>query len=140
MVLLFPLKQQTGFYGKTNLEMARIDYVCDCFYEILDDFLRMYNEKDPTRKADWRQQYNDTCRRILPFMEKTLNMYFNGNHFYMGDQIRLCDMMCYAALENPLVDNPNMLKDYPKIRALRCRVASHPRICAYFKKRAQTDF
>ena len=40
-----------GFYGKTNIEMARIDFICDCFYEILDDFLRMYNEKDPTRKV-----------------------------------------------------------------------------------------
>ena len=54
--------------------------------------------------------------------------------------MKLCDMMCFAALENPLVDNPNMLKDYPKIRGLRSRVASHPRISAYFKKRVQTEF
>ena len=26
--------------------MARIDYICDCFYELFHDYMRMYHEKN----------------------------------------------------------------------------------------------
>ena len=35
-----------GFYGKNNVDMSRIDCICSCFYAIMDDYLRMYQDKD----------------------------------------------------------------------------------------------
>lgn len=34
-------------------------------------------------------RYQESLRRILPFMERTLEMYKNGNQFFMGDQVRI---------------------------------------------------
>ena len=33
-------------------------------------------------------RYMDTCRRILPFMERSLEMRNSGNQFFMGDQVK----------------------------------------------------
>ena len=35
-----------GYHGKTNLDMARVEYITDCLYDILDDYMKMYHEKN----------------------------------------------------------------------------------------------
>ena len=35
-----------GFYGKTNLDMARVDYICDSLYDLFNDFMRMFYDKE----------------------------------------------------------------------------------------------
>lgn len=35
-----------GFHGKNNMDMAKVDYVSDCFYDIMDDYMRMYHDRD----------------------------------------------------------------------------------------------
>ncbi|XP_014789700.1 S-crystallin SL11-like isoform X2 [Octopus bimaculoides] len=134
------LAREFGFHGKNNVDMARIESICDCLNDILDDYLQLYYEKNFSKKAALRDHYNDTCRRILPFLEKTLGQYDNGAKYFFGEQIMLCDMMCYAALESPINDNQTILKDYPKLRNLRHRVVCHPQISAYILKRSDTTF
>lgn len=146
------LAREFGFYGRNSIEMARIDYICDSLYELFHDYMRMYHEKDGRLYAsmqmenrqkpevELRQRYMETCRRILPFLERTILIYDGGNQYFMGDQISLADFMCAAALENPLQDNSGLLSSCPKLQALRNRVAAHPKIAAYLKKRENTDF
>ncbi|CAI9722415.1 S-crystallin SL11-like [Octopus vulgaris] len=170
------LAKEFGFHGKNNVDMARIESICDCLNDILDDYLQLYYEKNFSKKAALRDHYNDTCRRILPFLEKTLGQYDNGtkyffgeqeelrrryelmcdrilpylektltsnnsgNKWFVGDKILMCDLMCYSALENPLHDKSSLLKDYPKLQALRKRVAEHPKIDQYIKRREKTEF
>lgn len=240
------LAREFGFHGKNNLEMARIDFICDCFYEIIDEYLRLYHDKegrimyermsdmrtrymdmdgrmthgtvgaypDPSRSdivspissemstgmytdshrgdmssdmnsglfsegrtgdmgpsgvysdsyktdmssdmssdsrqrdnafadgrmSEMRLRYMETCRRVLPFMERTLEMQNGGNVFFCGEEMMLCDMMCYCALENPLMENAAFFNSYPKLMALRERVASQPHIANYIKRRQQSDF
>ena len=52
----------------------------------------------------------------------------------------IADMMCFVALENPLYENPNLLQRYPKLEALRTRIATHQKVLPYLKKRQQTEF
>ncbi|CAI9723161.1 S-crystallin 3-like [Octopus vulgaris] len=90
------LAREFGFHGKNNIDMARVDYISDSFYDILDDYLRIYHDKDGrmmfNRSKDMnfspekRTRYQETCRRILPFLERTLEMRNGGNQFFMGDQ------------------------------------------------------
>ena len=44
-----------GFYGKNNMDMFRVDYVCDCLYEIMHDYMRYFHEKNGRFKVcnDW---------------------------------------------------------------------------------------
>uniref|UniRef100_A0A0L8HMA4 GST N-terminal domain-containing protein n=1 Tax=Octopus bimaculoides TaxID=37653 RepID=A0A0L8HMA4_OCTBM len=39
------LATEYGFHGNTNMEKLRVDYISDCFYDILDDYLRMYHDE-----------------------------------------------------------------------------------------------
>ncbi|CAI9723156.1 S-crystallin 3-like [Octopus vulgaris] len=90
------LAREFGFHGRNNLDMARVDFITDCFYDILDDYMRMYHDKDGRMmfqrsydngsSSERRTRFQETCRRILPFMEKTLEMRNGGNQFFMGDQ------------------------------------------------------
>ncbi|GAB1598756.1 S-crystallin 3 [Argonauta hians] len=144
------LAREFGFHGRSNIEMARVDYISDCFYDILDDYLRMFQDskcrmmfqrsRSSSGSAEQRSRYRETCRRILPFMEKTLEMRNNGNQFFMGDQLTMADMMCYCALENPLMEEPSLLSSYPKLQSLRNRVMSHPKMSHYLQKRSRTEF
>ncbi|GAB1598755.1 S-crystallin 3 [Argonauta hians] len=143
------LAREFGFHGRSNIEMARVDYISDCFNDILDDYLRMFQDsnfrmnmrsRDSNRSTEQRNRYRETCRRILPFMERTLEMRNGGNQFFMGDQLTMADMMCYCALENPLMDEPSMLSSYPKLQSLRNRVMNHPKMSQYLQKRCRTEF
>ncbi|CAI9723158.1 S-crystallin 3-like [Octopus vulgaris] len=39
------LATEYGFHGNTNMEKLRVDYISECFYDILDDYLRMYHDE-----------------------------------------------------------------------------------------------
>nr|AAA97551.1 S-crystallin [Doryteuthis opalescens] len=146
------LAREHGFYGKNNMDMFRIDYICDCFYEIMHDYMRYFHAKngrfwgnDSDMKSSdlnpyMQTRYMETCRRILPFMERSLEMRNSGSQFFMGDQMTLCDMMCYCCLENPMMENQSMFNSYPKLMALWKRVAAHPKITGYLKKRCSTNW
>lgn len=55
-------------------------------------------------------------------------------------QMTMADMMCYCALENPLMEDNSLLSSYPKLQALRNRVMSHLKMSPYLKKRSSTEF
>ncbi|XP_014771121.2 LOW QUALITY PROTEIN: S-crystallin 1 [Octopus bimaculoides] len=144
------LAREFGFHGRNNMEMARIDFISDCFYDILDDYMRMYQDgncrmmfqrsRDMSSSSEKRMRFQETCRRILPFMERTLEMYSGGSQYFMGDQMTMADMMCYCALENPLMEEPSMLSSYPKLMALRNRVMNHSKMSSYLQRRSRTEF
>lgn len=37
----------------------------------------------------------NTCNRVLPFLERTLSMRNGGNHFFMGEQVRIYKPLYY---------------------------------------------
>ncbi|CAI9723160.1 S-crystallin 3-like [Octopus vulgaris] len=88
---------RSRFHGKNNMDMARVDYISDCFYDIMDDYMRMYQDNNGRMmfqrsnsmniSSERRMRFQETCRRILPFMERTLEMRNGGNQFFMGDHI-----------------------------------------------------
>nr|AAB01059.1 S-crystallin [Doryteuthis opalescens] len=161
------LAREFGFYGKSNMDMMRCDYIADCFYEIMHDYMRYFHEKngrfrfnmegsgsgsgmnsptgasgDMNSKFDtylqWR--FMNTCSRVLPFLERSLEMQNGGKSFFMGEQMMWCDMMCYCALEGPFQENQSLFSKFPKLMALRNRIAGHPKISGYLKSRTNTNW
>ncbi|XP_014771120.1 S-crystallin 4 [Octopus bimaculoides] len=116
------LAREFGLHGKTNIEMARIEYICDCFYDIFNDYMKMYHEKDG---------------RLLALMGTDCRIRSSD---LTGITITMADLMCYSALESPLHENPTLLQEYPKLQALRTRVAEHAQLSIYFNRRDKTDF
>ncbi|GAB1598765.1 S-crystallin 4-like [Argonauta hians] len=147
------LAREFGLHGTTNTGMARIEYISDYFYDIFNDYMKMHQEKDGKLLAsmgtdsrirssdltgitsETRQHYMETCRRLLPVLEKSLLSCNEGNQYFMGCQITMADLMCYWALENPLLENPTLLQEYQKLQALRSRVAEHAHLSVYLNKR-----
>ncbi|XP_014781641.1 S-crystallin 4 isoform X1 [Octopus bimaculoides] len=148
------LAREFGLHGRNGQEISRVDYICQCFYDILDCYMKMYHEKDrqlhnetsrrSSNKEDklsqLRSNYETTCNRILPFLEKTLQVYNNGNQYFLGNQVLLCDVMAYATLENIVEDSPSLLNGYPKLRALMNRISDYPKINSYLKDRTPSEF
>lgn len=87
-----------------------------------------------------RRRYYKTCHRLLPFLERCLGVYLDGNMFFMGEYLSLCDMLCYCTLEDPLREFPYMLGNYPMLMGHRCRVGTHPMLADYFNSRTNTIF
>ncbi|GAB1598750.1 S-crystallin 3 [Argonauta hians] len=144
------LAREFGFHGRNNIDMARVEYITDCLYDIMDDYMRMYQDgnyrmtfqrnRDMNTSSEKRMRFRETCNRILPFLERTLDMHGGGRQFFMGDQMTMADMMCYCALENPIMEEPSMMSSYPKLTALRNRVMSHPKLSHYLQRRSRTEF
>ncbi|GAB1598762.1 S-crystallin 3-like [Argonauta hians] len=144
------LARELGFNGKSNIDMARVDFISQCFYDIIDDYLRMYQDKegkikferkqDVSCSSECRMKFRETCQRLLPYLEKTLEQHNNGNQYFMGDQLTMADMMCYCALENPLIEDPSFLSRYPKLQSLRNRIQNHPKLSSYIKSQQRTEF
>nr|BAR90792.1 S-crystallin 10 [Idiosepius paradoxus] len=128
------LAREFGYHGRNNIEQARVDYISDNFHEIHNDFIRFDYEKDPSKARELRHVYEETCRKVLPFMEDTLKMNYGGDGWFIGDKMLMCDMMCHSALENPLLHNNNLLKTFPKLESLRRRVKNQPELAEYFKR------
>merc|ERR1712142_931491 len=40
------LAREYGFYPRSPMDMMRCDYICDCFYEIMHDYMRYYHFKN----------------------------------------------------------------------------------------------
>lgn len=129
------LAREFGFHGKNNIEQARVDFISDNFHDIVNDYIRFDYEKDPSKARELRHVYEETCKKVLPFMEETLKINNGGNGWFVGDKMMMCDMMCYCALENPLLDNEHLLRNFPKLEALRKRIKAHIQTAEYFKKR-----
>ncbi|CAI9723154.1 Hypothetical predicted protein [Octopus vulgaris] len=84
------------FHGNTNMEMTRVEFISDCFNEIMDDYMRMYQDSsgaivfkkdsDPNVARAKTLRFETTCERVLPFMEETLQRFDGGNLFFMGEK------------------------------------------------------
>merc|ERR1711964_505888 len=155
------LAREYKFYPTASMDMMRGDYIADCFYEIMHDYMRYFHNKNGRFRfgnngemmssgggdADnsnfdnymqWR--YMNTFNRIMPFMEKTLSMRDGGNKFFMGNDMMWCDMMMYCCMEMMMMENQSLMSQFPKMMALYQRIAQHPKISQYLKSRANTQW
>ena len=47
-----------GFYPKNSMDMMRCDYIADCFYEIMHDYMRYYHWKNGRFRVSQSFQYS----------------------------------------------------------------------------------
>ncbi|GAB1598767.1 S-crystallin 4 [Argonauta hians] len=146
------LAREFDLHGRNNLEMAQVESITDSLYQILNIHIRIYHEMDGrlvSQKSpnvlhnpisNTRKLFEQTCNNILPYLEDTLKKCNGGDEFFCGNKMLLCDIMCFAALENPVIENPRLLEEFPKLQALRQRVGNHPKIACYLSKRNATPF
>nr|1GSQ_A Chain A, GLUTATHIONE S-TRANSFERASE [Todarodes pacificus]2GSQ_A Chain A, GLUTATHIONE S-TRANSFERASE [Nototodarus sloanii] len=133
------LAREFGLDGKTSLEKYRVDEITETLQDIFNDVVKIKFAPEAAKEAV-QQNYEKSCKRLAPFLEGLLVSNGGGDGFFVGNSMTLADLHCYVALEVPLKHTPELLKDCPKIVALRKRVAECPKIAAYLKKRPVRDF
>ncbi|XP_014771131.1 S-crystallin 4-like [Octopus bimaculoides] len=148
------LANEFGFHGSNNIEKAKIESITDCLYDVFDNYMRMFYDRNGRKvkrfstdmrgkytenQSESRTNYLETCNRVLPYLENCLQSKESSGQYFTGDKIKLCDLMCYSALENPLIENPALLNDFPKLRNLRQQVTANPKVLSYLKKRNETE-
>lgn len=133
------LAREFGLGGKTPLETTRIDEISECFHDIFNDMVKIKFAPEGAKEAA-EKNYEKTCNRLLPFLEELLTGNHGGDGYFVGDSMTMADLHCFVALESPLKRDSELLKNYPKLTALRKRVEESPKIAEYLKKRPVTDF
>ncbi|XP_022087494.1 S-crystallin 4-like [Acanthaster planci] len=125
------LAQEFGLYGKTNLEAAFIDQAIDMVEDIWAAANRIFDGLDVVLKAKAELFLREIIPSIYASLERLLALEVAGD-FFVGNSITAADLFFFGAVDfvNVLSRGANSLEKFPKLDALRRRIAANPRIAA----------
>nr|XP_006813112.1 PREDICTED: glutathione S-transferase-like [Saccoglossus kowalevskii] len=97
-------------------------------------------EAEENKKQELMEKcYTNIFPVYLQGLECVLKENNGGNGFFVGEKVTLADLS-FADVSYTMVDWwSDVLKDYPKLNALKDRVESRPRIAEWMKKRPVCD-
>lgn len=133
------LAKRFGLAGKTDMEQAKVDMVIGCFEDTMKPAGAMFAEKDEAKKAQLKKHFQDEhLPASMAKMEKLLKTNKGGDGYFVGDNMTLADITVSVVVDMPptLLGVQLPLDKFPKIKALKARVESKPRIAQYLANRA----
>jgi len=134
------LARQFGFAGETDLDRARADMIVDCLEDVRRPSVDFYHEKDPSKQAERKEKLvKETVPAALLSFEKLLIENKGGDSYFVGDKITwadigFADLCCWLSSLKVEVQFDNV----PKLKALKERVESTPKIAEWIKNRPVT--
>nr|XP_022333862.1 S-crystallin SL11-like [Crassostrea virginica] len=130
------LAREYGLYGKTNMESACVDVVCETVSDFFTAILPLMTEKDETKKAEVLKKFMDFVPVYMKRIEDCLSRNGGGNGFLVGPSLTLADL---AFLRSCDMFDSRGLKLTDKLAALRKRIEDLPKIRDYLKSRPVTE-
>jgi glutathione S-transferase len=135
------LAGEFGFAGETALDRARVDMIVDCVEDVMKPALTFFFEQDEIKKVELKDKFvKETLPTNLQSFEKLLKENKGGDSYFVGDKMTWADIsfidLC-ARMGSFQVEMP--FGDFPKLKALRERVESTPKIAEWIKKRPVTE-
>lgn len=130
-----------GFAGETALDRARADMIVDCGEDVLKQTITFFRESDEAKKTELRDKFaKDFLPGALQNFEKLLKQNKGGDGYFVGDKMTwadigfadLCTWISSVKVEIPFAD-------VPKLKALKERVESTPKIAEWIKNRPVTE-
>ncbi|XP_040183857.1 hematopoietic prostaglandin D synthase-like [Rana temporaria] len=120
------LARKAGLTGKTELDDLHLDAILDT----IDDFVSQL----PWYMEEKMKEYVDkNSPAILSGLEKELG----ENNWFAGDYVTWADFFWDVCSDSVILYAPDLLKDYPKLMALKEKVKEVPAIAEWIKKRPQ---
>jgi len=134
------LARENNLYGKTNLDMMRIEEVVGA---VNDMFKNLVTTRFPKDDADKAQAIKKVTEEDLPkfygFYEKWLKE--NGSTgFFVGNSLSVADLHVYDMADNMILLKADAMKNFPLVQKLRSNVESHPKLKVYLANRKKTPF
>lgn len=136
------LARKFGLAGRTDLEQARVDMLADCFSLTCKPMTDLLFESDESDEAELRKKFlREELPKSLAALEKLLKDNNGGDGFFVGDELTAADLgflvMCDAL---SMIGADSQVDNYPKLKALRQKVSSTPKIAEWRAKRPNTFF
>jgi len=135
------LAGEFGFAGETALDRARADMIVDCGEDVLKQTLTFFHEKDSAKQTELKDKFvKETLPAALQSFEKLLKENKGGDSYFVGNKMTwadigfsdLCGWISALQIEIPF-------SDVPKLKTLKERVESTPKIAEWIKKRPVTQ-
>ncbi|XP_006825032.2 glutathione S-transferase-like [Saccoglossus kowalevskii] len=128
------LARRHGLYADDAFDQAKIDMITDTMKDIFKWLAEIFFAKEKKQEL-MDKYYNDAFPLLLQGLERVLKENNGGDGYFVGDKVTLADL-AFIDTCFPMVEwRPEVLKDYPKLNALKQRVESRPRIAEWMKKR-----
>jgi len=132
------LAKQFGFFGKNDIEAARIDSIGEQLSDIAKAFFT-YRDAPEDKKAALKVTfYKEQLPEFFRLFERWLKS--EGTGHFVGDKLSLADIAAYVKLSR-LDDQPavaELFKSYPLLHALYNKLDAHPHVQKWHKERPQT--
>ncbi|XP_002731499.2 hematopoietic prostaglandin D synthase-like [Saccoglossus kowalevskii] len=134
------LANEFGMAGKNNLEKAKVDMIVDAIDDLAQAMVKFFHEKDEQKKAEAKDEFKTKTVPILyGALERLLIANDGGDGFFVGEEPTLADFAFVTNGDYVKKFNPEVLDNYPKLKALQERVFELPRIAEWVKKRPVTE-
>ncbi|XP_077861928.1 glutathione S-transferase-like [Saccoglossus kowalevskii] len=132
------LARRHGLYADDVFDQARIDMITATMQDIYERLSAIWYAKENKQELK-EQYYNEVFPVFLQGLESVLNENNGGDGYFVGEKVTLADLS-FADISYTMVDwKSDVLKNYPKLNALKNRVESRPRIAEWMKKRPVCD-
>ncbi|XP_036359020.1 S-crystallin 3-like [Octopus sinensis] len=114
------LAREFGFHGKNNVDMARIESICDCLNDILDDYLQLYYEKNFSKKVTAFSFHFLLFNILKPFIRPSKKLQSNKFHLATVNVCRL-DETFVRGVYRSLRCYKQHREEYISLMVKRCR-------------------
>ncbi|XP_022087459.1 hematopoietic prostaglandin D synthase-like [Acanthaster planci] len=130
------LAQEFGLYGKTNLEAAFIDQAIDMVEDIWAAANHTFGGADIILKDKAEPFLREIIPSIYASLERLLALEVAGD-FFVGNSITAADLFFFTAIDfvDVMSKGANSLEKFPKLDALKRRIAANPKIAAWLDVR-----
>jgi len=129
--------------GDSELEQAQVDMIVDCLEDVAKPVMGFFFEQDETKKAQLKKKFaEEQLPGYLTYLEALLVANNGGNEFFVGKKITWADMQFLnhvGWVAMPMAGAADALDKFPKLKALKHRVETRPKIAAWIEKRPKTE-
>ncbi|ELT93242.1 hypothetical protein CAPTEDRAFT_113596 [Capitella teleta] len=137
------LAKKHGLAGKTNEENLRIDMFVDCQEDFNLPLVKFAREQDPIKKAALKKTFEEEIQtKYLAKMEEMLIQNEGGDGWFCGNNITWADLSFLHGTSWPMevfgMFTP--WDDFPKLKAWKQRVSSHPKVAEWLVNRPKTPW
>nr|XP_006825036.1 PREDICTED: hematopoietic prostaglandin D synthase-like [Saccoglossus kowalevskii] len=131
------LARRHDLYAEDLFDQAKIDMITDTMKDIFEKLGDIWFAKENKQEL-MDKYYNDVFPLLLQGLERVLKENNDGDGYFVGDTVTLADLS-FADTSYFMVEwRPDVLNEYPKLKALKKRVESRPRIAEWMKKRPES--
>ncbi|XP_038061245.1 hematopoietic prostaglandin D synthase-like [Patiria miniata] len=134
--LLRYLAREFGFYGKTSLDAAFIDQALDTVEDIWSEANHVFHGPQESKPERLDKFLKEWVPSIYACLERLIGQNHAGD-FFVGNSISIADLFFFTAVDfvDVVSKGANSLEKFPKLVALKSRIAANPKIAAWLAVR-----